>query len=288
MKTLILTFLLVNLIFNSFPQGQIATQYKEKGTKLAKEGNYTEAIENLNKAIQIEPNYAAAYNNRGIVKMQLKQYEEAIADFTQAIKINNQDPAYFINRGITREKINKIHEAINDYGSAIDLEPYNPEYYVKRGILYDRLKEYKKAVEDFNMAIKFDQNNADYYYFRGLSKLSSEEYFDGHKDLFKAAQMGSFKSKNMIIDVFFNNISDDEEFALSVRSSMKLHLKDYEGAIEDLDKLIKISPKNGKYYLTRGVAKIRSEKRSEGCRDLKKALNLREYEAQEEFERYCE
>lgn len=288
MKTIILILLIVNIIFNSFPQGQIATQYKEKGTKFAKEGNYTEAIENLNKAIQIEPNYAAAYNNRGIVRMELKEYEEAISDFTQAIKINNQDPAYYINRAITWEKIDEIHDAIDDYGSAIDLEPYNPEYYVKRGVLYDKLKEYKNAVEDFNMAIKFDEDNADYYYFRGLSKLCSEEYFDGHKDLFKAAQMGSFKSKNMIIDVFFNNISDDEEFALNVRSSMKLYTKDYQGAIEDLDKLIKISPKNGKYYLTRGVAEIRSENRVDGCRDLKKALNLREYEAQEEFEKYCE
>jgi len=285
-KIIIISIILVNTL-NILSQGKIAEQYKEKGTKLAKEGRFIDAIENLNRAIQIEPNYAAAYNNRGIVEMQQGKYKLAISDFSKAISINNQDPAFFINRGMTNEKIDNYNKAINDYGMAIDLDPYNADYYVKRGLIYQELKEYKKAVEDFDIAIKFDIDNYDYYYYRGLAKLSSVKYYDGHKDLFKAAEMGSFKAKNMIVDVFFDNYSDDEELALNIRSSMKLYLKEYEAALNDLDELIKISPKNGKAYLNRGIVNIKLGYRKDGCKDLKKAMNLKEFKANEEYERYC-
>ena len=287
-KKIIITGFIIFHAIIILPQGKIAEQYKEKGTKFAKEGRFEDAIENLNRAIQIEPNYAAAYNNRGIVFMQQGKYKEAISDFARAIEINDQDPAFFINRGMTNEKLENYMKAIDDYGMAIDLDPYKADYYVKRGLMYQEIKDYKKAVEDFDMAIKFDIDNYDYYYYRGLAKLSSIEYYDGHKDLFKAAEMGSFKAKNMIVDVFFDNYSDDEELALNIRSSMKLYLKDYNAAIYDLDELIKISPKNGKAYLHRGLAYIKLDNKKDGCKDLKKAMSLKEFKASEEYNRYCE
>ncbi len=287
-KNILLLSLLLFPGVNLFSQGKIAEQYKEEGTKYAKEGRFDLAIESLDRAIQIEPKYAAAYNNRGIVKMQQKKYKEAISDFNEAININNQDPAFFINRGITKEKMELFQEAANDYGRAIDLDPYKADNYIKRGLIYQELKDYNKAVEDFNIAIKFDVDNYDYYYYRGIAKLSSDKYYDGHKDLFKAAEMGSFKAKNMIVDVFFDNYPDDEELALNIRSSMKLYLKDYNSALKDLDDLIKISPKNGKAYLNRGIVYINLDNKKDGCKDLKKAMNLKEYKANEEYQRYCE
>lgn len=288
MKIIIVILLIFCQCIFSYSQKTIAEEYKEKGTKLAKEGRYEEAIENLNRAIQIDPDFAAAYNNRGIVKMQLEKYQDAITDFNRAIEINSKDPAYYINRGMTHEKMNMYHEAIIDYKQAIELDPFKPDYYIKKGFLENELKNYKNAIEDYNMAIKIAPSEPDYYYYRGLAKLSSENFYNGHQDFFKAAQMGHFKSKNMIVEVFFNTIPDDEEFALSVRSSMKLHIKDYEGAIKDLDELIKISPKKGKYFLNKGVANIHLENRKDACRDFKKALNLGEYDAKIEFDKYCE
>jgi tetratricopeptide (TPR) repeat protein len=44
------------------------------------------------KAIQLDPELAEPYNNRGIAKLNLKVYEEAIADFTKSIEINSNYP----------------------------------------------------------------------------------------------------------------------------------------------------------------------------------------------------
>ena len=49
---------------------------------------YTEAIADLDKAIELDPKVAAAYTNRGIAKAHLKQYTEAIADLDKAIELD--------------------------------------------------------------------------------------------------------------------------------------------------------------------------------------------------------
>jgi len=50
-------------------------------------GYLEEAIADYTKAIELDPEYVWAYNNRGFAKKNLGQYQEAIADFTKAIKI---------------------------------------------------------------------------------------------------------------------------------------------------------------------------------------------------------
>ncbi|MEI6687187.1 MAG: tetratricopeptide repeat protein, partial [Planctomycetota bacterium] len=51
---------------------------------------YPEAIADYTKAIELNPNLATAYYNRGIVLKSLGKTEAAIADFTKArdLKIN--------------------------------------------------------------------------------------------------------------------------------------------------------------------------------------------------------
>ena len=50
--------------------------------------DYTGAIADLDKAIELDPNYALAYTNRGLAKAHLKQYSEAIADYDKAIELD--------------------------------------------------------------------------------------------------------------------------------------------------------------------------------------------------------
>ncbi len=48
---------------------------------------FEEALECLDKAIEIEPNYAQAWANKGAVMQGLERYEEAIECFDKAIEI---------------------------------------------------------------------------------------------------------------------------------------------------------------------------------------------------------
>ena len=42
----------------------------------------------FDKAIEINPNFADAYSNRGVILQEMKRYDEALNSYDNAIKIN--------------------------------------------------------------------------------------------------------------------------------------------------------------------------------------------------------
>jgi tetratricopeptide (TPR) repeat protein len=53
----------------------------------------------LNKAIEINPNYAEAYVNRGVLYFGQKKYELALSDYNKAIEINPNLAQAYLGRG---------------------------------------------------------------------------------------------------------------------------------------------------------------------------------------------
>ena len=68
------------------------------------------AIEDFNKAIEINPQYAEAFNNRGIVKYNLGDKQGAIKDYNKAIEINPQYADAFNNRGQCKDNLGDNRE----------------------------------------------------------------------------------------------------------------------------------------------------------------------------------
>ena len=50
-------------------------------------GNYEASIADFNKAIELKPDYATAYSNRGNTNADLGNYEAALADYDEAIEL---------------------------------------------------------------------------------------------------------------------------------------------------------------------------------------------------------
>ena len=71
------------------------------------------------------------------------------------------------------------------------------------------------------------------------------------------------------------------------RASAKILVGDYEGAINDLDKSLELSPEYLVAYYERGIAKIKYGKKKSGCLDLSTAIELNYDLAQNDFKKYC-
>ena len=81
--------------------------------------NLEAVIDAYDKAIRLEPDYAEAYNNRGIAKNNLGRHEEAIADYDEAIRLKPDYTMAYNNRGKTNALLNRTDEARQDFETAI-------------------------------------------------------------------------------------------------------------------------------------------------------------------------
>ncbi len=99
-----------------------AVVHCEKGDSYQDKGQWDKAIAEYNKAIELNPEYAEAYYNRGTAYAQGKgQFDQAISDFTKAIELNPKHAKAYNNRGITYYKLDQSDHACDDFQKACEL-----------------------------------------------------------------------------------------------------------------------------------------------------------------------
>jgi len=106
----------------------------------------------------LNPNFAEAYNNRGLAYAELNKYEQAIEDYGKAIELNPAFAEAYGNRGIAYSEIRRYEE------SARDLK--------KAGILFLHSGREEDAVETFSFCFKLrDKIENDDIVYCGLALL---------------------------------------------------------------------------------------------------------------------
>jgi tetratricopeptide (TPR) repeat protein len=154
------------------------------------------AIEMYNNAIQLEPNYSDAFNNRGVLYASevysrgknnnaQDSWHKAIDDFTSAIRIYSYDEMYYFNRGKNYSKLKEHEKAIDDFSKAIK---YGPDEFKKktlifylRGKEYTELANYEKAISNFSESLRLRPD-----YIRALLMRGNAYFGAGEKDKAKA------------------------------------------------------------------------------------------------------
>ena len=79
---------------------QTAKDYFDKAYNNQSDLQYK--IDNYTKCLRIDPDYTAAYYNRGSAYVELENYEDAIADYTRVIEIKPERDAYFLRANACR------------------------------------------------------------------------------------------------------------------------------------------------------------------------------------------
>lgn len=110
-------------------------------------GQYQFSRTALDKAIFHDRNNAFAYEIRGALFAHLKKYIRAIEDLNTAIELNPQLIGAYINRGLayTEKSDHEYLKAIDNYNKALELEPNNMVARYNRGIAYNRFGKSEKA-----------------------------------------------------------------------------------------------------------------------------------------------
>lgn len=140
--------------------------YYSQALKKSQNGNYKQAINDYSQAININQNYADAYNKRGLCYYKLGDYSESIKDFTKAIYINSNIPDAYYNRGSARFKLGYAQAAIEDYTQALKLRDNYGQAYYCRGVTYADLNNKKAAIADLQKAAQIFAQQGDSFNYK--------------------------------------------------------------------------------------------------------------------------
>lgn len=142
-----------------------AAKHLDDGTQFLRKGQYHQAIAELTKAIEIEPEYAEAYVKRGRANYFLMRYQEAIDDYTQTISRKRFIVDAYSGRGDVYRALGDVPRAITDYSTSIEKRK-NALVMSKRAQSYLKIGKYDNALADYNYIIK-RRPSAIAYYNRG-------------------------------------------------------------------------------------------------------------------------
>ena len=87
---LLTLLLLIGGLLAGCGDSETAQQHVERSLSLNQEGNYNQALEEANKAIELDPELAEAYNSRAWAYGQRRQWDKTIADATKAIQLDEE------------------------------------------------------------------------------------------------------------------------------------------------------------------------------------------------------
>ena len=82
------------------------------------------AIHHFDKAIQLSPNFAEAYNQRALAKFLLEQYELSLADCQKAVEFNPDHFGAWAGMGHCYANLGDCGRSIDCYEKALSINPH--------------------------------------------------------------------------------------------------------------------------------------------------------------------
>ena len=152
--------------------------------------NYKSAVADLDKAIEITPNFALAYFLRALSKYNQIKIDEIAQEPLKGIA----DEAKI--KAMSRHSA--LSEVLTDWDKLIELQPRMAiAYYNKANTLLE-MQDFAQAISLYNKAILLDPLMGEAYYNRGYIYLKMGNKEKGVADLSKAGELGVIPSYNLL------------------------------------------------------------------------------------------
>lgn len=132
--------------------------YKYIGLTCYYLGDYNKGEEYYNQTILLDKNNEELLLDRSIVFFAMKEHDKAISDLDKAIEINPNYVLGYYNRGVIYKRIGEMEAALIDFSRTIELDSVHISAYIERGIVFSEMGFNGKSLEDFNKVIEIDSS----------------------------------------------------------------------------------------------------------------------------------
>ena len=187
----------------------VAEIHFSRGTLYNLAGQDAEALWHYNKAIELSPQCARAFNNRGAVYLSRREYNAALADFREAVELNPEFAQAHQNRGSALLGLGDHAKAIAAYTEAIRLFPKFSDSFFCRGFTRAAMGQYAEGIRDYTRAIELNPQCARAYYQRGVAHAQLGLDQEARSDLAQAVEL------DRALTAKVTRVSDDFELGLT-------------------------------------------------------------------------
>ncbi|MBI9072784.1 MAG: tetratricopeptide repeat protein [Melioribacteraceae bacterium] len=209
----------------------------ESGLLLFNNGNIAEAIKEIEKAIELNPDNPVIKNNLGLIYQQNSELELAEKCFKESIEIDKSYVQAYSNLAIIKAGKNNYTEAELILLDALKIDASDPELNYNLGITYYAKRKNLQAIDCFEKALHANSKYKDAYYNLALVLLSEDRVDEAETVIVKAEASGV---ESADLDFIKGNICKVRE--------------NYDKAIEYYLKSIEVNNSNIDSYINLGSA----------------------------------
>jgi tetratricopeptide (TPR) repeat protein len=220
-----------------------------------KKGDTSGVLADYNRIIDLVPSshgVEVVYNNRSMIRLQRKDIDGALDDLNKAVSINPRVAEIYNGRAIARLQKGDLDGALADYEKAIEIKPSLPSAFLGRGYFRYQKSDFDGALSDFSKAIELKSDYADAFVDRGIAHGLKGEIPDAIADIRKGAGLnprsvadddrGNFSSPFIELNQFITKNPRDAR-AYEVRAIFRLLQGKETEAGNDFKKSLELEPK---------------------------------------------
>ncbi len=114
------------------------------------------ALDYIDRAIAVKPNFALAWYNRGFVLQELKRSDEALESYNQSFVLDSTNVDALINSGTILQDLGRNLKALELYEKVLILDPTNRKILNNKGLMFRDTKLYDRAIPTFKQLLALD------------------------------------------------------------------------------------------------------------------------------------
>ncbi|KAL2152614.1 hypothetical protein VTH82DRAFT_5798 [Thermothelomyces myriococcoides] len=153
-----------------------ALAYNLRGTFLCLKGKHEEALADLSKSIELDPELTQSYIKRASMNLELGAPEKAEEDFAAALAKNSEDPDIYYHRAQLHFIKGEFAEAQKDYQKSIDLDRDFIFSHIQLGVTQYKMGSIASSMATFRRCMKNFEKTPDVYNYYGELLLDQGKY----------------------------------------------------------------------------------------------------------------
>ncbi len=135
---------------------------------------WTEALSEIDAALEMNPYNAAWHCNRGYILDQMGRLDEAVCSFRQAADLDPDDREALLALGIDLTRLERCSQALKAFEALERVDPSFEASYCQRVVTYTQMRQHDRAEEMFYLAQQINESCPECFYNIGRSLMDRD------------------------------------------------------------------------------------------------------------------